>query len=192
MKIGGVQFGFKTSIIGLFVTIVLVIGLTLVYLSFSRITAVTDSAASQFIDKVAELSADRIGSQLKLVRDNLAILSALPSVQSGDIEDNPRLTALLAAMLKNNPHLFNLYVGYADGSFIEMDAIDGTGRETRARLGGARSGFIPHGHNFEVGPGAGHIKKAVPLRNAGNRQRIARSPRLRSASAALVQGRRST
>ena len=100
---------------------------------FARITAVTDSAASQFIDKVAELSADRIGSQLKLVRDNLAILSALPSVQSGDIED-PRLYALLAAMLKNNAQLFNLYVGYADGSFIEMDAIDGTGRETRARL----------------------------------------------------------
>ena len=63
--------GFKTSIIALFVAIVLVIGLTLVYMSFARITAVTDAAASQFIDKVAELSADRIGSQLKLVRDNL-------------------------------------------------------------------------------------------------------------------------
>jgi adenylate cyclase len=129
-----VRFGFKTSIIALFVAIVLVIGLTLVYLSFSRITAVTDSAASQFIDKVAELSADRIGSQLELVRDNLAILAALPSVQSADIEDNPGLNALLAAMLKSNDQLFSLYVGYADGSFIEMDAIDGAGRETRARL----------------------------------------------------------
>lgn len=134
MKAGGIQLGFKTSIIGVFVAIVLVIGLTLVYLSFARITAVTDSAASQFIDKVAELSADRIGAQFKLVRDNLAILSALPPVQSGDIEDNPQLTALLAAMLKNNGQLFNLYVGYADGSFIEMDSLDGTGRETRARL----------------------------------------------------------
>ena len=37
-------------------------------------------------------------------------------------------------MLKNNPQLFNLYVGYDDGSFLEMDAIDGAGRETRARL----------------------------------------------------------
>jgi adenylate cyclase len=131
---GPFQFGFKTSIIGLFVGIVLIIGLTLVYLSFSRITAVTDSAASQFIGKVAELSADRIGSQLKLVRDNLKILNALPSVQSAQIEDNPRLNALLAAMLKNNDQLFNLYVGYDDGSFIELDAIDGSGRETRARL----------------------------------------------------------
>jgi adenylate cyclase len=129
-----VQLGFKTSIIALFVAIVLVIGLTLVYLSFSRITAVTDSAASQFIGKVAELSADRIGSQLKLVRDNLRILNALPSVQSAQIEDNPRLNALLAAMLMNNDQLFNLYVGYDDGSFIEMDAIDGSARETRAKL----------------------------------------------------------
>jgi adenylate cyclase len=66
-----VKLGFKTSIIGLFVTIVLVIGLTLVYLSFERINAVTNSAASQFIGKVAESSADRIGSQLRLVKDNL-------------------------------------------------------------------------------------------------------------------------
>ena len=67
------QLGFKTSIIALFVAIVLIIGLTLVYLSFARITAITNAAASKFIGKVAELSADRIGSQLKLVRDNLAI-----------------------------------------------------------------------------------------------------------------------
>jgi adenylate cyclase len=129
-----VQFGFKTSIIALFVAIVLVIGLTLVYLSFARISAVTDSAASQFIDKVAELSADRIGSQLKLVRDNLEILKALPSIQSADINDNRGLNELLAAMLNNNGQLFSLYVGYDDGSFLEMDALDGAGREARARL----------------------------------------------------------
>ena len=133
-KGGTVQLGFKTSIIALFVAIVLVIGLTLVYLSFSRISAVTETAASQFISKVAELSADRIGSQLKLVRDNLAILRALPPIQTAEIENNPRLNALLAAMLKNNGQLFNLYVGYDDGSFIEMDAIDGAGRATRAVL----------------------------------------------------------
>jgi adenylate cyclase len=129
-----VQLGFKTSIIALFVAIVLVIGLTLVYLSFERITAVTNSAASKFIGEVAELSADRIGSQLKLVRDNLEILNALPPVQSAQIENNPQLYALLAAMVKNNSQLFSLYVGYDDGSFIEMDDIGGTGRDARARL----------------------------------------------------------
>jgi adenylate cyclase len=134
MKNEGVHLGFKTSIIALFVAIVLFIGLTLVYLSFSRIGALTDSAASKFIGEVAELSADRIGSQLKLVRGNLAILSALQPIQSADIDENPRLNALLAAMLKNNAQLFNLYVGYDDGSFIEMDAIEGAQRETRARL----------------------------------------------------------
>ena len=80
------------------------------------------------------MAADRIGSQLKLVRDNLEILKALPPIQSAEIADNPRLNALLAAMLKNNGQLFNLYVGYEDGSFIEMDALEGAGREARARL----------------------------------------------------------
>jgi adenylate cyclase len=131
---GPVRLGFKTSIIALFVAIVLIIGLTLVYLSFSRITAITNSAASKFIGAVAERSADRIGAQLTLVRGNLEVLSEMPSIQSGKIEDNPPLNALLAAMLKNNGQLFNLYAGYDDGSFIEMDDIEGAGRETRARL----------------------------------------------------------
>jgi adenylate cyclase len=134
MKTAGIQLGFKTSVITLFVGIVLVIGLALVYLSLARISAVTDSAASKFIGEVAELSADRIGAQLKLVGDNLRILNALPPIQSADIEDNPRLNALLAAMLKNNDQLFNLYVGYDDGSFIEMDSVGDAARETRARL----------------------------------------------------------
>jgi adenylate cyclase len=61
-------------------------------------------------------------------------LKSIPSIQTADIADNPRFTALLAAMLRNNDQLFNLYVGYDDGSFIEMDAIEGARRETRARL----------------------------------------------------------
>ena len=44
------------------------------------------------------------------------------------------LYALLAAMVKSNEQLFSLYVGYDDGSFIEMDDIGGTGRDSRARL----------------------------------------------------------
>ena len=93
MQKGSVQFGFKTSIIALFVAIVLVIGLTLVYLSFSRITEITNSAASKFINKVAEESADRIGSQLKQVRDSLEVLKELPSIQSA--EDDRQLNELL-------------------------------------------------------------------------------------------------
>jgi adenylate cyclase len=131
---GPIRLGFKTSIIGLFVAIVLIIGLTLVYLSFSRITAVTNSAASKFIEKVTELSADRIGSQFKLVRDDLEVLKGIPSIRNADIDNNSRFTALLASMLRNNNQLFSLYVGYDDGSFIELDSIGGGARQTRARL----------------------------------------------------------
>src|SRR3979490_903942 len=131
---GSVQLGFRTSIIGLFVGIVLIIGLTLVYLSFERISAVTDSAATQFIGKVAQSSGGRIGSQLKQVRDNLEVLNALPSIQSAEIDNNPRLYALLAAMVQSNEKFFSLYVGYDDGSCSEMDDIGSTGRDARARL----------------------------------------------------------
>ena len=118
------RIGFQTSIITVFVAVVLLVGLTLVYLSFERVTVITKAAASSFIEKVAQLGADHVDEQFKNVRDNLDILSGLPSIQEAEISDNSRLYSLMAAMLRNNPQLFNLYVGYEDGSFIEMDVID--------------------------------------------------------------------
>ena len=126
--------GYKTSIITLFVAVVLFVGLTLVYLSFERINAVTRTAASSFIDKVAQLTANRIDSQLRSVRDSLLILAGPSAIQSTELVDNVRLYSLMAAMLRNNEQLFNIYVGYADGSFLEMDMIDRAGPEFRKSL----------------------------------------------------------
>ena len=118
------HIGFRTSIITVFIAAVLFVGLTLVYLSFARVSSITQTAASTFIDKVAQLGADRIDSQFKNVRDCLEILGGLPSIQSAEIDDDSKLYGLMASMLRNNPQLFNLYVGYEDGSFLEMDVID--------------------------------------------------------------------
>jgi adenylate cyclase len=118
------RIGFRTSIITVFVAVVLIVGLTLVWLSFERVSLITRSAASGFIEKVAQLGAEHIDGQFKNVRDSLEILAGIPSVQEADIEDNARLYGLMASMLRSNPQLFNLYVGYEDGSFLEMDVID--------------------------------------------------------------------
>ena len=128
------RIGFQTSIITVFVGAVLLVGLTLVYLSFERVTVITKTAAAGFIEKVAQLGADHVDEQFKNVRDNLDILSALPPIQEADIADNARLYSLMAAMLRNNTQLFNLYVGYEDGSFIEMDVIDRARPAFRASL----------------------------------------------------------
>ena len=108
----------------MFIAAVLFVGLTLVYLSFQRVSSITQTAASTFIEKVAQLGADRIDSQFKNIRDCLEVLGGLPSIQSAEIDDNSKLYGLMASMLRNNLQLFNLYVGYEDGSFLEMDVID--------------------------------------------------------------------
>src|SRR5215475_11454358 len=129
------RIGFRTSIITLFIAVVLLVGLTLVYLSFERVSLITRTAASSFIEKVAQLGADHIDSQFKNVRDSLEILAGLPSIQSAEIEDDSRLYSLMASILRNNPQLFSLYVGYEDGSFLEMDFIDRAKPGFRASLG---------------------------------------------------------
>jgi adenylate cyclase len=129
------RVGFRTSIIVLFVGIVLLVGLALVYLAFSRVTSITRSAASSFIDSVTELAADRINGQLKTARDSLDILQGLTSVQSAALQDNQRLYIVLASMLRNNKQLYNLYMGYDNGTFLEMDLIDRGGEGARNRLG---------------------------------------------------------
>ena len=68
----------------MFVAVVLLVGLTLVYLSFERVTVITKAAASSFIEKVAQLGADHVDEQFKNVRDNLDILSGLPSIQEAE------------------------------------------------------------------------------------------------------------
>lgn len=93
------RIGFQTSIITVFVGVVLLVGLTLVYLSFERVTVITRTAASGFIEKVAQLGADHVDEQFKNVRDNLDILSGMPSIQEANIADNSRLYSLMAAML---------------------------------------------------------------------------------------------
>ncbi|VIO70958.1 adenylate/guanylate cyclase domain-containing protein [Bradyrhizobium ivorense] len=128
------RIGFRTSIITVFVAVVLVVGLTLVWLSFERVSRITRTAASGFIEKVAQLGAEHIDEQFKNVRDSLQILGGIPAVQEADIEDNPRLYGLMASMLRSNPQLFNLYVGYEDGSFLEMDVIDRAKPAFRASL----------------------------------------------------------
>jgi adenylate cyclase len=37
-------------------------------------------------------------------------------------------------MLRNNDQLFNLYIGYEDGSFLEMDVVDRAGKAFRTSL----------------------------------------------------------
>jgi len=84
-----IHIGFRASIITVFVAAVLFVGLTLVYLSFARVSSITQTAASSFIDKVAQLGADRIDSQFKNIRDCLEILGGLPSIQSAELQIYP-------------------------------------------------------------------------------------------------------
>jgi len=128
------RIGFQTSIIAVFVGVVLLVGLSLVYLSFERVTKITHTAAAGFIEKVVQLGADHVDEQFRNVRDILEILAGLPSIQAAELDDNSRLYALMAAMLHNNPQLFDLYVGYEDGSFLEMDVIDRAKPAFRASL----------------------------------------------------------
>jgi adenylate cyclase len=127
--------GFRSSIITLFVGTVLFVGLTLVYLSFNRVASITRSAASSYLDAVAQLSADRIDAQFHAVRDDLDVLRNIPSVRLADLRDNPRLYALLASMLRNSNQLFSLYAGYDDGSFVELDFIERASPESNVREG---------------------------------------------------------
>ena len=126
--------GFQTSIITVFVGVVLLVGLDAGLSQLRTRHRDHEDGGLSFTEKVVQLGADHVDEQFKNVRDNLEILSGLPAIQEADIDDNSRLYGLMAAMLRNNPQLFNLYVGYEDGSFIEMDVIDRAKPAFRAGL----------------------------------------------------------
>ena len=105
------HISFRTSIITMFIAVVLFVGLTLVYLSFARVSLIARTAAAGFIDKVAQLGADRIDGQFENVRGCLDILAGLPSIHAAELDDNSRLYGLIASMLRNNRQLFSLMAG---------------------------------------------------------------------------------
>lgn len=129
------RLGFQPSITTLFVTAVLFVGLTLVYLSFDRATSITRSAASAFVDRVAQHTTDRVETEFKMVIDLVTVIGQLPTVESATISHNPRLYAILAAMLRNTPQLYSLYIGYDDGDFLEMDALERGSAAARVAMG---------------------------------------------------------
>lgn len=129
-----VRLGYQLSITALFVAVVLAVGLALVFLSFDRARSITRSAALAFIDRVADHTADRVDGQFKDVLDILQVLRQLQPVETGAILDNPPFYAILAALLRRHGQLYNLYVGYDDGAFIELDVLDRAGPAFRAQL----------------------------------------------------------
>lgn len=130
-----VRIGYQLSITALFVGVVLTVGLVLVILSFDRARSITRSAAMTYIDRVAQHTADRVDGQFKDVLGTLEVLQRLPAVENGTIADNAALYGVLAALLRQHDQLYNLYVGYDDGRFIELDALDRAGPAARAQVG---------------------------------------------------------
>lgn len=129
-----VRLGYQLSITALFVAVVLAVGLALVFLSFDRARSITRTAALAFIDRVADHTADRVDGQFKDVLDILEVLRQLPSVETGAILNNPPFYSVLAALLRRHGQLYNLYVGYDDGGFIELDMLDRAGQALRREL----------------------------------------------------------
>lgn len=129
-----VRFSYQVSITALFVAVVLSVGLSLVFLSFDQARSITRSAALTFINRVADHTADRVDGQFKDVHDILEVLRQLQPVESGTILGNPSLYSTLAALLRRHGQLYNLYVGYDDGAFIELDMIDRAGPRARAAI----------------------------------------------------------
>jgi len=129
-----VRFGFQLSVTTLFVSVVLAVGLTLVFLSFDRARLITRTAALAFIDRVADHTADQVDGEFRDVFDILEVLRQLEDVESGAILDNPSFYRTLATLLRRHNQLYNLYVGYDDGGFIELDMLDRAGPAIRAQL----------------------------------------------------------
>ena len=129
-----VRLSYQLSITAMFVVLVLMVGLGLVALSFDRARSITRSAALAYIDRVAEHTADRVDGQFKDILNTLEVLAKLPAIQAGAIGNNPPLYAVMAALLRRHDQIYNLYVGYDDGAYLEFDDLDQAGEAARGPM----------------------------------------------------------
>ncbi|MCW2243103.1 adenylate/guanylate cyclase domain-containing protein [Azospirillum canadense] len=130
-----VRVSYQLSITLMVGVLVLGVGLGLVILSFDRARSITRSAALTFIERVAEHTADRVDGEFKGVLDTLEVLATLPAITSSAIANNPPLYAVMAALLRRHAQLYNLYVGYDDGAYLELNDLSRVGDAARGQMG---------------------------------------------------------
>ncbi|CAA7612707.1 HD domain-containing phosphohydrolase [Magnetospirillum sp. SS-4] len=137
--------------LGLQVSIVLIIAFVVACLTIATAVSIyftstraAQESAQRLFGEITERVSDRVDDQINVLLDLAGLGAALPAAAApveGSAEGHALLPFLLRA-LDQNRDLYSIYVGQADGSFLQMIATRGDGRVLAANKAPDGTAFI--------------------------------------------------
>ncbi len=129
------MFGFRTTITLAVMAFVAALAALLILIQTRTFNLTTEQAASAYMDAASAKSFGRLQSQVAEIVTLVRVLSASPNLADSDQRtETGRGMALLKAALHALPQMDSVYVGYDNGSWLQVRNLDQVNNEQRERL----------------------------------------------------------
>ena len=129
------MFRFRTTITLAVMAFIAALAALLILIQTRTFNLTTEQAASAYMDAASEKSFGRLQSQVAEIVTLVRVLSASPNLaDSNERTETGRGMALLKAALNALPQMDSVYVGYDNGSWLQVRNLDQVNNEQRERL----------------------------------------------------------
>jgi adenylate cyclase len=129
------MFGFRTTITCAVMAFIVALAALMILIQTRTFNLTTEQAASAYMDAASAKSFGRLQSQVAEIVTLVRVLSASPNLADSDERtETDRGMALLKAALHELPQMDSVYVGYDNGSWLQVRNLDQVNNEQRERL----------------------------------------------------------
>jgi len=129
------MFGFRATITCAVMAFIVALAALLILIQTRTFNLTTEQAASAYMDAASAKSFGRLQSQVAEIVTLVRVLSASPNLADSDERtETDRGIALLKAALHALPQMDSVYVGYDNGSWLQVRNLDQVNNEQRERL----------------------------------------------------------
>jgi adenylate cyclase len=134
-RAGGAMLTFRTSITFAVMAFVGALAAILTLIQFKTFHLATEEAASAYMDAASSKAFGRLQTQVAEIASLVRVLSSSSTLADSDEKTEiDRGIALFTVALRQLPQADSIYVGYGNGSFLQVRSVAGLNDEQRTTL----------------------------------------------------------
>ena len=117
------RFPLHIHIASLFTILVLIIGITLAWVSYRQISNLTFETTERLFDKTIDELELQFQKEYRPVATSVRLLASAAIAEAETLEERIEHMPILAEVIKDEPQLTAIYVGYSSGDFFTMRSL---------------------------------------------------------------------
>jgi HD-GYP domain-containing protein (c-di-GMP phosphodiesterase class II) len=117
------RFPLHIHIASLFTILVLIIGITLAWVSYRQISNLTFATTETLFDKTIDELELQFQKEYRPVSTSVRLLASAAVAEADTLEERFKHIPILAEVIEDEPQLTGIYVGYSTGDFFTMRSL---------------------------------------------------------------------